>query len=285
VKPAPFEYVRARTLDEALAALDADSKILAGGQSLVPMLNMRLVRPARLVDINAVPGLEGVRARPDGGLDVGALTRHSDLLTAPLVKERAPLLAAAAAHVGHRAIRNRGTVGGSLAHADPAAELPAALLALDATAVIAAPGGRRRVPLVGFFVGLLTTALAPDEILVGVEIPDARRAAWGFREIARRAGDFAIAGVAAVVRGDDGRCTDARLVAIGAGDRPLRLGAAEAALVGAELSSALPARAAATTGEDCRPPDDVHASAEYRTHLVSVLTEQVVREALGRLAP
>jgi CO/xanthine dehydrogenase FAD-binding subunit len=286
VKPAPFEYVRARTLDEALAALDGDSKILAGGQSLVPMLNMRLVRPARLVDINAVPGLEGVQARPDGGLDVGALTRHSDLLTAPLVKERAPLLAAAAAHVGHRAIRNRGTVGGSLAHADPAAELPAALLALDASAVIAARGGRRRVvPLAEFFVGLLTTALAPDEILVGVEIPDARRAGWGFGEIARRAGDFAVAGVAAMLRGTQARCIDARLVAIGADDRPRRLSAAEATLIGGVLSAALAARAGANARTDCRPPDDVHASAEYRTHLVGVLTEQVVAEARGRLAP
>ena len=277
--------MRARTLDEALAALDADSKILAGGQSLVPMLNMRLVRPARLVDINAVPGLEGVRARPDGGLDVGALTRHSDLLTAPLVKERAPLLAAAAAHVGHRAIRNRGTVGGSLAHADPAAELPAALLALDARAIIAARGGRRVVPLAEFFVGLLTTVLAPDEILIGVEIPDARRAGWGFREIARRAGDFAIAGVAAMVRGTQARCTDARLVAIGADDRPRRLRMAEATLVGSALSPALAARAGGTARTDCRPPDDVHASAEYRTHLVGVLTEQGVGDALGRLTP
>ena len=189
--------MRARTLDGALAALDADSKILAGGQSLVPMLNMRLVRPTRLVDINGVPGLAGVRARPDGGLVVGALTRHTDLLEAPLVTERAPLLTAATAHVGHRAIRNRGTVGGSLAHADPAAELPAALLALDASVRIAGRGGQRRVALEDFFVGALTTALASDEILIEIEIPDARRAAWGFAEVARRPGDFAIAGVAA----------------------------------------------------------------------------------------
>ena len=277
--------MRARTLDEALAALDADSKILAGGQSLVPMLNMRLVRPARLVDINAVPGLDGVRAHPDGGLVVGALTRHTDLLAAPLVKERAPLLAAAAAHVGHRAIRNRGTVGGSLAHADPAAELPAALLALDAIAVIAAREGTRRVPLDEFFLGLLTTTLAPDEILVDVEIPDARGAGWGFAEMARRAGDFAIAGAAAVLREAHGRCADARLVAIGAADRPLRLRAAETTLVGTVLTPDLAARAAAEARNDCRPSDDVHASAEYRTHLVGVLTEQVVRDALGRLAP
>jgi aerobic carbon-monoxide dehydrogenase medium subunit len=287
VKPPPFEYLAPRSLDEAVAALAEhgdEAKAMAGGQSLVPLLAFRLARPSVIVDLNGIGGLDGARLDGDT-LELGALTRQRDVERLPGLRERCPMIVEAIEQVGHVAIRNRGTVGGSLAHADPAAELPAALLALDATAVIAAPGGRRRVPLVGFFVGLLTTALAPDEILVGVEIPDARRAAWGFREIARRAGDFAIAGVAAVVRGDDGRCTDARLVAIGAGDRPLRLGAAEAALVGAELSSALPARAAATTGEDCRPPDDVHASAEYRTHLVSVLTEQVVREALGRLAP
>jgi carbon-monoxide dehydrogenase medium subunit len=284
VKPAPFEYVRAHTLDDALAALDADSKILAGGQSLVPMLNMRLVRPARLVDINAVPGLDGVRARPDGGLDVGALTRHTDLLATPLVKERAPLLAAATAHVGHRAIRNRGTLGGSLAHADPAAELPAALVALDASVVIRGRGGDHRLPLQEFFLGALTTALAPDEILTRIEVPDTRRAGWGFAEVTRRPGDFAIAGVAAVVRGGHGRCDDARIVAFGAHERAVRLRAAETIMIGSRLSVDLAALAAGPAPADCRPLDDVHASAEYRTHLVRVLTEQAVRDAIAHLA-
>ena len=284
MKPAPFDYVRARTLDEALAALDADSKILAGGQSLVPMLNMRLARPARVVDINAVPGLDGVRARPDGGLDIGALSRQSDLLTAPLVQERAPLLVAAAAHVGHRAIRNRGTIGGSVAHADPAAELPAALLALGASAVIAGRGGRRHVALDEFFVGALTTALQADEILIGIEIPDARGVGWGFAEVARRPGDFAIAGVVVVAHGGRGRCERARLVAFGAHERPVRLRAAESVLAGSEISPALSERAAGRTAADCRPPDDVHATAEYRAHLVRVLTEQAVGEALTGMA-
>src|SRR5688572_12779078 len=175
------------------------------------MLNMRLVRPARLVDINLVAGLDGVRGRPDGGLEIGALTRHTDVLVNAIVAERAPLLAAATAHVGHRAIRNRGTIGGSVAHADPAAELPAALLALDAHVVVAGRGGRRRVALDDFFIGALTTALAADEILAGIEIPDARGAGWGFAEIARRPGDFAIAGVAALVHRRRGRCEQARL--------------------------------------------------------------------------
>jgi carbon-monoxide dehydrogenase medium subunit len=283
VKPAPFEYVRARTLDEALAALDADSKILAGGQSLVPLLNMRLVRPARVVDINAVPGLAGVRILDDGALRIGALTRHTDLLAAPPVSERAPLLATAAAHVGHRAIRNRGTLGGSLAHADPAAELPAALLALDASVVVLGPGGRRRIALDDFLVGALTTSLAADEIIVEIEVPDAGSAGWGFAEVARRPGDFAIAGVAAVLRATRGRCDSACLVALGADDRPVRLRAAEAALAGAEVASGLGARAATLASRDCRPPDDVHASAEYRVHLVRVLTEQAVDDAARRL--
>ena len=283
VKPAPFDYVRARTLDDALAALDADSKILAGGQSLVPLLNMRLVRPTRVVDINAVPGLAGVRARPDGVLEIGALTRHTDLLASTLVRERLPLVAAATAHVGHRAIRNRGTIGGSLAHADPAAELPAALLALEAGVVISARGGERRVALDDFFVGALTTLLGAGEILRRVEIPDPRDAAWGFAEIARRPGDFAIAGVAVALHGARGHSARARLVAFGVGDRPVRLRAAEAALSRTAPTRELAARAAAQAAADCRPVDDVHASAEYRAHLVEVLTERAVADAIGRL--
>ncbi len=282
VKPAPFDYVRARTLDDALAALDADSKILAGGQSLVPLLNMRLVRPARVVDINGVPGLSGLGARPDGVVEIGALTRHTDLLTSILVRERLPLVATATAHVGHRAIRNRGTIGGSLAHADPAAELPAALLALEAGVVISARAGERRVALDDFFVGALTTLLGAGEILRRVEIPDARGAGWGFAEVARRSGDFAIAGVAAIVRAAAGRCT-ARLVAFGVDDRPVRLRVAEAVVSGAAPDPELAARAGAHAAADCRPADDVHASAEYRAHLVRVLTERAVADALGRL--
>jgi carbon-monoxide dehydrogenase medium subunit len=287
MKPAPFAYVRARSLDEALEHLarDADAKVLAGGQSLVPLMNMRLARPSTLVDINAVAGLSGAEATADGGLVIGALVRHTDLAGSPLVRDRAPLLATAAAHVGHRAIRNRGTLGGSLAHADPAAELPAAVLALGATLVAAGPGGRRRIAADAFFLGLFATALAPDDILVAVEIPPPPRGAgWGFAEMARRAGDFAVAGAVAVVHGAPGHCASARLVAFGADDRPVRLPVAEARLTGAALTSDV-ARAAGRDGAaSCRPADDVHASAEYRRHLVSVLTEQVVREAAGRLA-
>ncbi len=287
MKPAAFEYVRARSLEEAFGWLttDGDAKLLAGGQSLVPMMNMRLARPSRLVDINAVPGLAAIVARDDGGLVVGALTRHTDLLRSELVSERAPLLAAAAAHVGHRAIRNRGTLGGSMAHADPAAELPAAALALGATLTVAGPRGRRRIAAGDFFLGLFATALATDEILVEVEIPAQRGTGWGFAEVARRAGDFAIAGVAGVLRAGEvpGRCVAARLVVFGADDRPIRVTAAEASLVGEVLTPDLAARAGAGAAGGCHPSDDVHASADYRRHLVTVLTEQVVGEALSRL--
>jgi aerobic carbon-monoxide dehydrogenase medium subunit len=287
VKPAPFTYVRAMTLDEALTRLDADegAKILAGGQSLVPLLNMRLLRPTTLVDINGVPGLDRVEATPDGGLRIGALVRQTDLLASPLVRARAPLLAAATRHVGHRAIRNRGTIGGSLAHADPAAELPAAALALDATLIVSGPGGRRRIAARDFFTGPLTTALEPREILIEIEIAGPAAGAWGFAEVARRAGDFAIAGVAAVLRpapGDPGRCATARLAAFGCGDTPVRLDGAQRTLTGAHVDAGAARSAAEAAARECAPRDDLHASAEYRRHLVAVLTEQVVLEAAAR---
>jgi aerobic carbon-monoxide dehydrogenase medium subunit len=288
VKPVPFTYLRARSLDEALAGLDAEgeAKILAGGQSLVPLLNMRLVRPTALVDINGVPGLEEIRAAPHGGLVIGALVRHTDLLASPLVRARAPLLATATAHIGHRAIRNRGTLGGSLAHADPAAELPAAIVALDATLTLVGPGARRRVAGREFFRGPLTTALGPREILTEIEIPGPAAPAWGFAELARRPGDFALAGVAAVLEpapDDRPGCASARLVAFGVADTPLRLSTAEAHLAGARLDAGLARAAGERAAAGCAPPDDVHASGAYRRHLVAVLTEQTILEAAARL--
>ncbi|HSF04545.1 MAG TPA: xanthine dehydrogenase family protein subunit M [Methylomirabilota bacterium] len=284
MKPAPFEYTRARTIDEALGWLvrDAEAKLLAGGQSLVPLMNLRLARPSRLIDINPVAGLASIAAAPDGGLVIGALTRHCELVTSALIRERAPLLAAAAAHVGHRAIRNRGTLGGSLAHADPAAELPAAVLALGATLVGAGPGGRRRIAADDFFLGPFATALAAQEILTEIEVPPQRHHAWGFAEIARRAGDFAIAGVCAVL-GSEGRPAAARLVAFGADDRPIRLTASEKLLTGATVTPDGAAAAAGAATRCVSPADDVHASADYRRHLVGVLTERVLREAGRRL--
>jgi carbon-monoxide dehydrogenase medium subunit len=288
VKPAPFTYVRATSLDEALGCLDAEggAKILAGGQSLVPLLHMRLLRPAALVDINGLPGLDAIHPAPDGGLRLGTLVRQSDLRASPLVRARAPLLAAATRHVGHRAIRNRGTVGGSLAHADPAAELPAAALALDATLVAAGPGGRRRIAARDFFKGPLTTALEPREIVIEIEIPGPALTAWGFAEVARRAGDFAIAGVAGVLRsapGERSGCATASLAAFGCGDTPVQLTGAEAVLAGARIDAELARAAADAAVASCAPGTDLHATADYRRHLVAVLTEQVVLEAATRL--
>jgi carbon-monoxide dehydrogenase medium subunit len=282
VKPAPFHYARPADLGEAIALLaehGTDAKLLAGGQSLVPMLNMRLVRPAVLVDLNGIRALERIAPAPDGGLVIGALARHTDVVASPIVCERAPLLADAARHVGHTAIRNRGTVGGSVAHADPAAELPAALVALDATFALVSPRGRREVGAGDFFRGLLATALADDEILTDITVP-ATSAGWGFAEIARRPGDFALAGVAAVLSAGA-----ARVVAFGVGDRPVRCLAAEATLRGSARDDAAAARAGAAAAADTAPMDDVHASAEYRRHLATVMTERALLHAFSRLAP
>ena len=290
MKPAPFRYARPNSLAEALSLLGAsggDAKLLAGGQSLVPMLNMRLVRPAVLVDLNAVPGLDGITALPDGGLMIGALVRHADVAASPLVRDRAPLLAEAARHVGHAAIRNRGTLGGSLAHADPAAELPAVLVALDSELILTGPGGARSVPASAFFLGLLSTALGVDEILTEIRLP-AQGPGWGFAEVARRHGDFALAGVAAVVRtgaGHPSQCEEAILVGFGVGDRPVRLTPSERIATGARLDAEMAAGAAAAAGLACDPPDDVHASGEYRRHLATVLTERALLQAFGRLEP
>ena len=266
---------------ELLGAGDADVKILAGGQSLVPMLNLRLLRPAVLVDLNGVPGLDRVVPNAAGGLTIGALVRHAELVEAPLVIERAPLLAEAACHVGHAAIRHRGTLGGSLAHADPAAELPAALVALDARFVLHGRGGTRTVPAAEFFQGLLMTALGPDEILTEVDVPP-QGPGWGFAEVVRRSGDFALAGVVALIRRSPdaaARCELARLVGFGVGDRPVRFHAAEDILTSEDLETSIPRAAAAVS---CDPPDDVHASAHYRRHLARVLAEDVMRQALER---
>jgi carbon-monoxide dehydrogenase medium subunit len=287
MKPTRFAFRRALSIAEAinyLARYDGEAKILAGGQSLVPLLNMRLARPAALVDINAVPGLDQIRAA-DGALELGALVRHTDLARSPEVGARAPLLAAAAAHVGHRAIRNRGTLGGSIAHADPAAELAAAAVALQAELSIEGPSGARAAPAEQFFVTLFTTDLQPDEILTAVRISAADGAAWGFAELARRPGDFAIAGIAALLHpdpSDPSRAASVRLVGFGVGDRPVRLESAEQVLAGAAIDAALARQAGEATAEDVDPPDDLHASGAYRRHLTAVLTERAVLDAAAR---
>ena len=286
MKPAAFRYHAARTVEEALALLasaDGDAKLLAGGQSLVPMMNFRLVRPTRLIDLNGIGALAGVSAR-NGALVIGAMTRQADAERNALVRERAPLLAEALPLIGHAAIRNRGTVGGSLAHADPAAELPVVALALDARMTVRGAAGTREVAAEDFFVSLLTTALEPGEILTDVVL-GAWRPGWGwsFLEFSRRHGDFAVVSVAVVLAIEGGRLTQPlRIVLGGVGDRPARAREAERLLVGQPPTpEAFEAAArAAVAGLD--PPADVHGSSEYRRDVARVYTGRALEAAAAR---
>jgi carbon-monoxide dehydrogenase medium subunit len=283
MKPARFTYRRARSIAEALEWLADESnetKVLAGGQSLVPLMNMRLARPSVLVDVVPIHELATI-AVADQGLRLGATVRHSDLIESALVSERAPLLGVAARHVGHRPIRNLGTLGGSLAHADPAAELPAAVVALGGEIIVAdARSGWRVIAAEELCIGPFLTSLLPTELLCEVRVPDQRGSSWGFAEVARRPGDFAIAGVVAAVNQQAGVCQSARIVGFGVGDGPVRLTMAEHLLVGKpiDVETARRAGEAGAAGMSS-PPADVHASADYRRHLISVLTEQVLLEA------
>jgi len=285
MKPARFAYRRAGSVGEALTWLAdeaIETKILAGGQSLVPLLNMRLARPAVLVDVNPIRELSSIDADHDG-LKLGALVRHTDLINSALVAERAPLLAEAVRHIGHRAIRNLGTLGGSLAHADPAAELPATLAALDGSVVVVSSYEKRTIAAEDLCVGPFLTSLQPTELLCEVHVPDQRGWGWGFAEVARRPGDFALAGVAALLRLGAGVCESVRLVAFGVGAGPVRLVWAERLLLGSAVDVESARRGAEAAAEGLPPPpSDVHASAEYRRHLVAVLTEQVLLEAQAR---
>jgi carbon-monoxide dehydrogenase medium subunit len=284
VKPAPFRYLAPRSVEEAAAALAEhgdDAKVLAGGQSLVPMLNFRLARPAVLVDINRVAGLEGLVER-DGLLHVGALVRQRRLER--WAAGRAPLLAAALHHVGHAAIRNRGTVAGSVVHADPAAELPALLLCLDGTVIARGAGGVRTIPAADLFLGPLMTALGPDEVVVETRwaLPPVE-AGWGFHEVARRHGDFALVGAAAVVTvRDDGRIDRVRLALFGCGPTPVRAEAAEKALAGQVPTPEMIDDAARRAGEALDPQDDLHATAAYRRRVGGTLLGRAIRDAVER---
>ncbi|MGW3506689.1 FAD binding domain-containing protein [Streptomyces sp. NPDC000994] len=280
--PPAFDYARPTSVDEAVRTLaDAgeDAKVLAGGQSLLPLLRLRLAFPELVVDIGRIPELRGVRE--DGGtLAIGALTTHHDVLHDPLVRRHAGLLAQATATVADPAVRHRGTLGGSLAHADPAGDLPAVALALDAELVAEGPGGRRTIPAREFFADYLQTALAPDELLVEVRVP--KREGWGYRyeKFHRVAQSWAMVGVAALVRRDDGRIAETRIGLTNMGATPLRAAAAEEALAGAGDADAV-ARAAQSAAEGTRPSRDASASPEYRAHLARVLTKRAVLAAAG----
>ncbi|MFF4037822.1 FAD binding domain-containing protein [Streptomyces sp. NPDC001816] len=280
--PPVFEYARPASVDEAVRALaDAgeEAKVLAGGQSLLPLLRLRLAFPELVVDVGRIPELRGVREDGDT-LVIGALTTHHDVIRDPLVRRHAGLLAEATATVADPAVRHRGTLGGSLAHADPAGDLPAVLLAMDGEMVVAGPNGRRTIPARDFFVDYLQSALAPDELLVEVRVPKAD--GWGFHyeKFHRVAQAWAIVGVAALVRRDDGRIAEARIGLTNMGATPLRATAAEEALSGADGPEAV-ARAAEAAAEGTRPSQDLSASPEYREHLARVLTRRAVLTAGG----
>jgi len=288
MKPPAFEYHRPETLDEALALLaeHEDAKPLAGGQSLIPAMNFRLAAPAALVDLGRLTELRGLAAASDkeaGGVRFGAMTTHAALETSPLVAQRAPLLAETIGFVAHPQIRNRGTLGGSLAHADPAAELPAVMVALEATLTLQRAGAERRVPAEQFFTGLFATALEPGELITRVEIPPALpQSGSAFLELSRRHGDYALVGVAVVVTRDAGRVAGARIVLFSVGEGPVRAGSAERALTGSAGDPAAIRAAAEAVQQDIDPPADSHASAAYRRQLATVLTGRALAAALER---
>lgn len=287
MKPAAFEYYAPRTVDEAVALLKAhgdEAKLLAGGQSLVPLMNMRLARPGVIIDLNRTRGLDGLREQR-GVLRIGAMVRQRAAERSALVASRCPLLRDALTWVGHPQIRNRGTIGGSVAHADPASEVPAVLAALDGEVVVRGPRGARTIPAAEFFVTYLTTALAPTELLTEVRIPALPRGAgWSWMEIARRHGDFALAGVGVVLALRGRVIGDARIGLTGVGPTPVRARAAEERLVGARPSEALWQEAADAVRAAVEPDGDLHASADYRRHVAGVLTMRALREAFGRAA-
>ncbi len=286
MKPAAFRYHAPDTLDEALEILAEDpweAKVLAGGQSLIPAMNFRLAQPTILVDLNRLSELAYIEAADDGGLRIGAMTRQAVVERHPLVAERAPLVHQTMPHIAHPQIRNRGTFGGSIAHADPAGELPAVSLVLGAELrARSRDGGERTIAASDFFFGLLTTALEPGEVLTEVSLPvPAPGTGWAFDEVARRHGDYALVGVAAAVTLDEaGRCTDARIGLLSVGEGPVLAVRAAEALVGEELSEDRVATAAALAAEsDIDPPADLHASVEFRRHLAGVMVRRVVLRA------
>jgi len=283
MKPAAFEYIVADSVEMAVASLAqaGDAKIIAGGQSLVPMLNFRLLRPSVLVDINRIPNLAYVRE--DGGVvRIGALTRHHQLETSPVIARHFPVLTEAMAHVAHLAIRNRGTIGGSLSHADPAAELPMMALLLDAELRVVSASGARTVAARDFFRDALSVDLAEDEIVTEVVLPKLPNTGWGFAEVARRSGDFALAAVAVTLTLSDGKIAQARIAMTGVAPTARRVTEAEMLLIGQRLDDGVDSDVIEAVRAATEPPTDLHASAEYRRHLVGVLAGRALAAAWGR---
>lgn len=282
MKLPPVEYEAPTTVAEAIDLLAEyldEASVLAGGQSLIPLLALRLARPAVLVDINGIDELSGVSAT-DGWVAIGAMTREYVAEKSEEVADTVPLLAAALPLIGHDAIRSRGTIGGSLAHADPAAELPAVARALDAEFVVRGQSGERVVPAAQWFEGFLTTSRRPDELLVEVRFPTAGRGTGiSFQEVARRHGDFAIVGLAASLTLSDGAISDARLALAGMSDVPVRAAAAEDLLVGERPSTELFDEAARRATDDVDPPADLHGSSDYRKTVAAAIVRRGLRAA------
>ena len=276
MKPAPFAYMKARTLKEAVTLLARhkdDARLLAGGQSLIATLNMRLSAPELLIDINGIKGLDGI-AKKGKFVEIGALARHAQLERSDIISRHAPLIALAMPHIGHPAIRNRGTFGGSIAFADPAAELPACIVALGGEIDIAGPRGKRKVNADAFFKGLFETALRPHEMVTAVRIPAADKSTRvGFAELARRHGDYAMVGLAATARAQAKGVADVRLAYFGVGSTPVRAKKAEAALAAGNIDAAVNAL-------DLEPPDDVQATSKVKKHLAGVLLRRVAKQLL-----
>jgi carbon-monoxide dehydrogenase medium subunit len=276
LKPAPFAYARANSVDHAIELLGgSDVRLLAGGQSLMATLNMRLSAPKLLVDLNRVPGLAGIAAQ-NGQVEIGALTRHAEAELSAEIARHAPLIALAMPHIGHPAIRNRGTLGGSIAFADPAAELPACLLALGGEIEIAGEKGRRTIKAGDFFKGLFETALGPRDVLTAIRVPVATGdTRVGFAEFARRHGDYAMVGLAACAKANGRRLADVRLAYFGVSATPVRAIKAEAALADGKLDEAVTAVAA-----DLTPSDDVQATGATKKHLAGVLLKRVAKQLM-----
>ena len=276
MKPAPFAYTKAKTLKEAVTLLAKhkdDARLLAGGQSLIATLNMRLSAPDLLIDINGIKNLNGI-AKKGKYVEIGALARHAQVEHSDVIAKHAPLITLAMPHIGHPAIRNRGTFGGSIAFADPAAELPACLLALGGEIDIAGPRGKRKVKADAFFKGLFETALRPQEMIIAVRVPAADKATRvGFAELARRHGDYAMVGLAASARGNGKGLADVRLAYFGVGDTPVRVKKAEAALAAGDVDAAVKAL-------DLDPHDDVQATAKTKRHLAGVLLRRVAKQLM-----
>jgi CO/xanthine dehydrogenase FAD-binding subunit len=283
MKPARFDYVLPATVEaavDALVASNGEGKVLAGGQSLLPLLNFRMARPSVLVDLNGIEGLSYIEDRGDR-IAIGALTRHRDLEHSPLVASKLPVMSAAMRHVAHLAIRNRGTIGGSLSHADPAAELPMLSAFYAATISVQGQNGRRAIAAEAFFVDALTNCLEPDEIVVEIEFPVLDHDGWAFEEVARRFGDFALASIAVSVRYGSAGLAEARIAVMGVADTPLRLREAEEELVALGLDDETPERFAEIVVSKVAPNDDLHASGEYRKHLLGELSKRALQKALA----